>query len=126
MSASGGVTFGTANMPTPSGTAPIYGARAWVNFNGNPSTPTITAQGNVSAVARVGAAVGRYTITFATAMPDANYSIFAWARDANTAGNDYFVSAGPTDSKTTTSFVIEVNSPGGTVNSPEVNVMVMR
>jgi hypothetical protein len=34
MDASGGVTFGTANMPNPSGTAPIYGARAWVNFNG--------------------------------------------------------------------------------------------
>jgi hypothetical protein len=33
LSASGGVTFGTANMPTPSGTAPIYGTRAWVNFN---------------------------------------------------------------------------------------------
>ncbi len=125
-SASGGVTFGTANMPTPSGSAPIYGARAWVNFNGNPSTPTITAQGNVSAVARVGAAVGRYTITFATAMPDANYSIFAWARDANTTDNNYFVSASSTDSKTTTSFVVEVNSPGGTVNSPEINVMVMR
>lgn len=34
LSASSGVTFGTANMPTPSGTAPIYGCRAWVNFNG--------------------------------------------------------------------------------------------
>ena len=35
LSASGGVTFGTANMPTPSGTAPIYGIRAWVNFDGS-------------------------------------------------------------------------------------------
>jgi hypothetical protein len=34
LSASSGVTFGTANMPTPSGTAPIFGCRAWVNFNG--------------------------------------------------------------------------------------------
>ena len=34
MDASGGVTFGNANMPNPSGTAPIYGCRAWVNFNG--------------------------------------------------------------------------------------------
>lgn len=34
LSSTGGVTFGTANMPNPSGSAPIYGARAWVNFNG--------------------------------------------------------------------------------------------
>jgi hypothetical protein len=74
----------------------------------------------------VGAATGRYTITFATLMPDTNYAIFGWARDANTTDNNYFVSAGSTDTKTTTSFVIEVNSPGGTVNSPEINVMVMR
>ena len=33
LSASGGVTFGTANMPTPSGTAPIFGARAWAKLN---------------------------------------------------------------------------------------------
>jgi len=34
LSASGGVTFGTANMPNPVGSAPIYGCRAWVNFDG--------------------------------------------------------------------------------------------
>ena len=33
LSASGGVTFGTSNMPNPSGSAPIFGCRAWVNFN---------------------------------------------------------------------------------------------
>ena len=33
-SASGGVTIGTANMPNPTGSAPIFGCRAWVNFNG--------------------------------------------------------------------------------------------
>lgn len=33
LSAAGGVTFGSANMPTPSGTAPIYGVRAWAKLN---------------------------------------------------------------------------------------------
>jgi hypothetical protein len=125
-SSTGGFQFASAPMPNPAGNAPIFGARAWVNFNGNPATPTITGHGNVSGVARVGAATGRYTITFATPMPDTNYAIFGWARDANTTDNNYFVSAGSTDTKTTSSFVIEVNSPGGTVNSPEINVMVMR
>jgi hypothetical protein len=123
-SSAGGFQFANAHMPNPVGTAPIYGARAWVNFDGSIANPTIRGNGNVSSVTRP--ATGRYTITFATAMPDTNYSIFAWARDANTTDNNYFVSAGSTDTKTTTSFTIEVNSPGGTVNSPEVNIMVMR
>jgi len=33
MNASGGVTFGSANMPVPSGSAPIYGVRAWAKLN---------------------------------------------------------------------------------------------
>lgn len=33
MSASGGVTFGTANMPTPATSAKIYGIRAWARVN---------------------------------------------------------------------------------------------
>jgi len=41
LSASGGFTFGTANMPTPSGSAPIYGTRAWVNFNGQANTDLV-------------------------------------------------------------------------------------
>jgi|688.fasta_scaffold60897_3 hypothetical protein len=50
------------------GTAPAFGCRAWVTFATN---GTITAAGNVSSVSKTDA--GEYTITFATAMPDANY-----------------------------------------------------
>jgi len=57
---------------------PIYGCRAWVNFDGTTVTNvggedlcTIRASGNVAKVVRDGA--GRYTITFTTAMPDASY-----------------------------------------------------
>ena len=53
-----------------SGSAPIYGARAWVNFNGL-GTPAIRASGNVSSITDNG--VGDYTVNFTTAMPDANY-----------------------------------------------------
>ena len=34
LQASGGVKFADAVMPNPAGTAPIYGIRAWVNFDG--------------------------------------------------------------------------------------------
>jgi len=54
-----------------SGSAPIYAARAWVNFNGT-GTVAIRASGNVSSITDNG--VGDYTVNFTTAMADANYT----------------------------------------------------
>ena len=89
---SAGVTFtdtttltsaniGTAQLVNGSVTAAKLGtteqkqiAKAWVNFNGTLSTPiTPRAQYNVSSVTKSG--TGAYTINFATALADANYSI---------------------------------------------------
>ena len=107
-----------------SGSAPVYGVRAWVNFNGTSGSTAIRQSGNVSTVTRN--AVGRYTITFATAMQDTNYAIVAFARDADATDGNYFVSALSNSTKTTSSVQVEVNSPGGSVDSPEVNIMVIR
>jgi hypothetical protein len=57
------------------GSAPIYGARAWVNFNGVLTTGQIRASGNVSTITDVTAS--QFLINFTTAMPDANYSVAA-------------------------------------------------
>ena len=54
-----------------SGSAPVYAARAWVNFNGT-GTVAIRASGNVSSITDNG--TGDYTVNFTTALPDANYS----------------------------------------------------
>lgn len=54
------------------GTAPLYAARAWVNFNGT-GTVAIRASGNVTSITDNG--VGDYTVNFTTAMSDANYSV---------------------------------------------------
>ena len=54
------------------GSAPVYGCRAWVNFNGT-GTVAIRASGNVSSITDNG--VGDYTVNFTTAMPDANYAV---------------------------------------------------
>jgi len=51
--------------------ATAYGCRAWVNFNGT-STVAIRASGNVSSITDHG--TGDYTVTFTTAMPDADYA----------------------------------------------------
>ena len=55
-------------------TAQIYNgaAKAWVNFNGT-GTVAIRAQFNVSSITDNG--TGDYTVTFTTAMADANYAV---------------------------------------------------
>jgi len=57
---------------TQNGSAPIYGARAWVNFNGT-GTVAIRASGNVSSITDNSA--GDYTVNFVNAMPDANFEV---------------------------------------------------
>jgi hypothetical protein len=54
-----------------SGSAPIFGARAWVNFNGT-GTIAIRNSGNVSSLSDNN--VGNYSVNFATAMLDENFS----------------------------------------------------
>ena len=61
--------------------ATAYGVRAWVNFNAS-GTVSVRGSGNVSSVTDNG--VGYFTINFATAMPDGNYSVGSWARNNTT------------------------------------------
>jgi hypothetical protein len=61
------------------GSAPVFAARAWVNFDGTTTTPTIRASGNVSSVTRNG--TGEYTVNFTTAMLDTNYAGLVTAGD---------------------------------------------
>jgi hypothetical protein len=53
------------------GSAPYYGARAWADLDGT-GTATVDASGNISSVTDNG--TGDYTLTFTTALPDANYN----------------------------------------------------
>jgi hypothetical protein len=69
---SGDVTLGSSVLATPSGSAPSYTCRAWVNFNGT-GTVAIRASGNVSSITDNG--TGEYTVNFTTALPDANYCV---------------------------------------------------
>jgi hypothetical protein len=103
---SSGVTAIGAAKVTPamlngaqSGVAPIYGCRAWVNFDGTrdstgaASTANtnrfIRSAGNVTSVMRNG--LGNYTVNFvaATPMPDALYAVtFGGQRVDNIGGNE--------------------------------------
>ena len=74
----GGVEVGrfdsSANFRFNSGfgsVATAYGCRAWVNFDGAGSI-TIRGSGNISSITENG--TGDFTLNFATAMPDVNFS----------------------------------------------------
>ena len=108
---SGAQTFGTASLPEPSGSAPLYLARAWVNFNGT-STVAIRASGNVSSITDRG--TGEYTINFTSAMPDANYSVSGIGGNSSTI-NGVFFEAPVRTAQTTSAVQLAIVSHTGTL-----------
>jgi len=107
--------------------AAAYGCRAWVNFNGT-GTVAIRDSGNVSSITDNG--TGNYTINFATAMPDANYSAVSMASgdQVSTASVYEENSSGTRDSALTTSLeVTSANTSSGAANDrASVNVAIFR
>jgi len=93
------------------GTAPVYAARAWVNFNGT-GTVAIRASGNVSSITDNG--TGDYTVNFTTAMPDADYSISQTlsAQASNNDGGVAVVAFGTTLSTANFRMVTDQRSTG--------------
>ena len=61
-------------------------AKAWVNFNGT-GTVAIRTSFNVSSITDNG--TGLYTVNFATALPDANYSVVGSVVGTTGAFNNY-------------------------------------
>jgi hypothetical protein len=100
-----------------SGAAPIYAARAWVNFNGT-GTVAIRASGNVSSITDNG--TGNYTVNVTTALPDANYAVVG---TAGYAGSNVFVMPYSTS---TTAVGIYVANSGSTVDSSIVSITLFR
>ena len=86
----GTLNLGSSPLATPTGSAPSYTCRAWVNFNGT-GTVAIRASGNVSSITDNG--TGDYTVNFTTAMPDADYS-WQFGGWNNGNGNGGWIAAG--------------------------------
>lgn len=102
-----------------SGSAPIYGARAWVNFNGT-GTVAIRASGNVSSITDNG--TGDYTVNFTTAMPDANYSVlFGFATSYGITSQVAAANSGSAPTTQTTSAVRVTHRDTAAGNYADVN-----
>lgn len=109
-----------------------YSCRAWVNFDGTKDTTgaastantnrLIRGSGNVTSVLRN--ATGDYTITFTTAMTDANYAVV-------TCGNRsaaFFTTINDTRGAPTASlvYIATAVSAGTLADSPYANVSIFR
>lgn len=121
-----------------SGSAPIYGCRAWVSFDGTKDTTGATstantnrlirASGNVTSVLRNG--TGDYTVNFTTAMPDANYSAVVTTSDDNAASAYGFVKgvSGGANAPTASavSFILLQSSSNAVVDRSIVSIAIFR
>ena len=78
----GGVAIGSSGATLdPTGTAPLFACRAWVNFDGT-GTVRIRASGNVSSITDNG--TGDYFVNFTTDMEVANYATTAsWTKGSS-------------------------------------------
>lgn len=120
---SGDVTLGSSVLATPTGSAPSYTCRAWVNFNGT-GTVAIRASGNVSSITDNGA--GDYTVNFTTAMPDANYACQVTSGQGP-SGNTGIV-AGELDNggRTTSTVRLRLSQGGVNLDMTQINVAIFR
>jgi len=111
-----------------SGSAPIFAARAWAHFDGTKDTTSATstsntnrlikASGNITSILRN--SIGNYTLTFRTALPNANYA--AIATGFLSSGNAAIVT---TDNYTTTTLTLNcVDSSNAEADFSRVNVVI--
>ena len=109
----------SAQVATVSGTAPLYMARAWVNFNGT-GTVAIRASGNVSSITDNG--TGNYTVNFTTAMSDANYAV----NGISSLGSRYaFVAIASTPTTSGVQIVVFADD-GSAQDCPQVHTAIVR
>lgn len=111
----------SAQFATVSGTAPLYAARAWVNFNGT-GTVAIRASGNVSSITDNG--VGDYTVNFTNAMPDTNFT--ANVNKQNQSSNTQCWVSDLIASRTTSVARIQSVEANVLTDSTSVNVSIFR
>jgi hypothetical protein len=103
-----------------SGSAPYYGARAWVNFEGSSSGATIRGSQNVASVTRNGA--GNYTVTLTTAMPDTNYAVLVNVMQNDLVSGVRFHGGYPSSTTEVNVYATSDNRSGG--DFPMWNVVI--
>lgn len=108
-------------LSTASGSAPSFGVRAWVNFDGTGANGnTAFTGGNIASVTKNGQ--GDYTVNFTTAMADANYAYHITFNDGNT---NFFIQP-KVSSITSSSIRFQTPYSSGTFGNCQVSLTVVR
>lgn len=107
-----------------SGTAPVYAARAWVNFDGVSNPPVIRGSGNVSSI--TDNVSGKYTVNFITAMQDTTYCVAGSVGRTTTAVNTNNDALSVYEYFTTGVSVYGSDDSAGIVDMLYMNVVVFR
>ena len=100
-----------------------YLAAAWVNFNGTGTVAIIDSK-NIASLTDLG--VGRYTLTFIDALPDANYAVVGASQtggNTTSVGVDGAAASAPT-LKTNTQLTVTTRNTAGTEDHYTVGVAV--
>lgn len=111
------------------GSAPVYGARAWVQFGGGITytAGAIQGSGNVTSVSVN--ATGNYTVNFTTALSDANYSavlsVSPYGANANMIGQIFGSPGANFVAPTTTTCRVCVTNSGFTGTSNQLNCVTI-
>jgi hypothetical protein len=106
------VTIGTAAFAAPSGTAPIFGARAWGLANWSGTAISLGNAGNIASVVRLTGTglTDHVTFTFTTPMPNENYVVVCGSQRLSGGSSRTFIS---TPIKTANSFTIVAQAADG-------------
>ena len=123
-SASNGATSNLDNTALP-----LFGCRAFVNFNGSTDEQTvgnevhcqIRSSGNISKVVKT--ATGKYQIFFSSQMPDGNYCVTSGAQNSGANANACYTLI---HTLTTTSFEVWTVHSGAYQNTPIVCLTIFR
>jgi hypothetical protein len=114
------VPYARLNDGGQTGSAPLFGVRAWARWAGiaaNGTVPSFTG-GNISSIARIGS--GLYEITLALPMLDSNYAIIVNSTSFASRLDNSFI-------PTTTKFRVEFFTQAGAVQNPTFcSVVIIR
>jgi len=99
----------SSTLTTTTGSAPYYGARAWVMFDGT-GTAAIESSANISSLTDNG--TGDYTLSFTTAMPDTNYCL-VYGTSKYTQNQVHWTNLYSTSSRATGSVRVSTNYIAG-------------
>ena len=105
------------------GSAPVFGVRAWANFDGI-TTATIRASGNIASITRT--ALGTYSVVFTTAMQDASYCVSS-AGCQGTTGPGSFADTVVYHTRTASGFTLQTFGADASVaDLAEISFTVVR